>query len=110
MKVDTQPFPGVNMVEGHRDSGEQSARRRLDFLFDINMAGSPRRRDEEKGAGPSDQPQKGKKNYITEEQVRHVRYHWPLSVHLLKKYEYRIGSVASMNQKTKNLNTVLARV
>jgi hypothetical protein len=25
MKVDTQPFPGVNMVEGHRDVGEQSA-------------------------------------------------------------------------------------
>jgi hypothetical protein len=26
MKVDTWPFPGVNMVEGHRDTGEQSAR------------------------------------------------------------------------------------
>jgi hypothetical protein len=25
MKVDTWPFPGVNMVEGHRDTGEQSA-------------------------------------------------------------------------------------
>jgi hypothetical protein len=25
MKVDTQPFPGVNMVEGHRDTGERSA-------------------------------------------------------------------------------------
>jgi hypothetical protein len=25
MKVDTQPFPGVNMVENHRDAGEQSA-------------------------------------------------------------------------------------
>jgi hypothetical protein len=32
MKVDTRPFPGVNMVEGHRDTGEQSARRRLDFF------------------------------------------------------------------------------
>jgi hypothetical protein len=41
MKVDTRPFPGINMVEGHRDSGERSARRRLDFLFDVNMAGSP---------------------------------------------------------------------
>jgi hypothetical protein len=27
MKVDTRPFPGVNMVEGHRDMGERSARR-----------------------------------------------------------------------------------
>jgi hypothetical protein len=25
MKVDTWPFPGVNMVEGHRDTGEWSA-------------------------------------------------------------------------------------
>jgi hypothetical protein len=26
MKVDTRPFPGVNMVEGHRDAGESFAR------------------------------------------------------------------------------------
>jgi hypothetical protein len=25
MKVDTRPFPGINMVEGHRDAGEWSA-------------------------------------------------------------------------------------
>jgi hypothetical protein len=74
MKVDTQPFPGVNMVEGHRDLGERSAQRRLDFSFDVNMAGSLRRRDEEKGASPHGRPQKGEKKYITEEQVRHVRY------------------------------------
>jgi hypothetical protein len=61
----------------------------LDFLFDINMAGSPRCRDEEKVASPRDQRQKGKKKYITEEQVRHVRYQQPLSAHLLKKYEYQ---------------------
>jgi hypothetical protein len=60
----------------------------LDFLFDVNMAGSPRRHDE-KGASPCDQPRKGKKKYITEEQVRHVRYQRPLFVHLLKKYEYQ---------------------
>jgi hypothetical protein len=41
MKVDTRPYPGVNMVEGHRDAGEQSVRRRLDFTFDVNMAGPP---------------------------------------------------------------------
>jgi hypothetical protein len=40
MKVDTRPFPGINMVEGHRDTGERSARRRLDFSFDVNMVGS----------------------------------------------------------------------
>jgi hypothetical protein len=89
MKVDTWPFPGVNMVEGHRDTGERSAQRRLDFSFDINMAGPPRRRDEEKGASLHDRPRKGEKKYITKEQVRHVWYQWPLSVHLLKKYEYQ---------------------
>jgi hypothetical protein len=35
MKVDTWPFPGINMVEGHRDAGERSARCRLDFSFDV---------------------------------------------------------------------------
>jgi hypothetical protein len=33
--------------------------------------------------------QKGEKKYITEEQVRHVRYQRPLFSHLLKKYEYQ---------------------
>jgi hypothetical protein len=89
MKVDTQPFPDINRVEGHRDTGEQSTRRRLDFLFDVNMAGSLRRRNEEKGASPHDRPQKGEKKYIIEEQVRHVWYQWLLSAHLLKKYEYQ---------------------
>jgi hypothetical protein len=89
MNVDTWSFPGVNMVEGHRDTGEWSARRRLDFSFDINMAGSLRRRDKEKGVSPRDRPRKGEKKYITEEQVRHVRYRQPLSAHLLKKYEYQ---------------------
>jgi hypothetical protein len=53
MKVNTRPFPGVNMVEGHRDAGEWSARHRLDFMFDINMAGPPRRRDEKEGPVPT---------------------------------------------------------
>jgi hypothetical protein len=109
MKVNTQPFPGINMIEGHMDAGERSARRRLDFTFDINMAGPLRRRDEKEGASPRDWPQKGEREYITEELVRHVWYQWPLSAHLLKKFEY-IGSVASTNQKTKNMNTVLGRV
>jgi hypothetical protein len=89
MKVDTQPFSGVNMVEGHRDAGERSAQHRLDFMFDVNMAGPPRHRDEKEGASPRDRPRKGEREYITEEQVRHVRYQRPLFVHLLKKYKYQ---------------------
>jgi hypothetical protein len=89
MKVDTRSFPGINMVEGHRDAGERFARRRLDFSFDVNMAGLLRCRDKKEGASPHDRPQKGKREYITEEQVRHVQYQWPLSAHLLKKYEYQ---------------------
>jgi hypothetical protein len=89
IKVDTRPFLGVNMVEGHIDAGERSTRHRLDFTFDVNMARLPRRRDEKEGACPRNQPRRGKRDYITEEQVRHVWYQWPLSTHLLKKYEYQ---------------------
>jgi hypothetical protein len=35
MKVDTQPFLSVNMVEGY----DRSARRQLDFALGINMQG-----------------------------------------------------------------------
>jgi hypothetical protein len=52
MKVDTKPFSGVNMVESHRDADERSARHRLDFTFDINMAGPLRCHDEKEGAIP----------------------------------------------------------
>jgi hypothetical protein len=89
MKVDTRPFPGINMVEGQRDAGERSTRRHLDFTFDVNMARPPRCRDEKERASPHDRPRKGEREYITKEQVRHVRYQRPLSVHLLKKYEYQ---------------------
>jgi hypothetical protein len=74
MKVDARSFLGINMVETHRDVGERSARGQLDFMFDINMAGPLRCRDEKEGASPRDQPQKGEREYITEEQVRHVQY------------------------------------
>jgi hypothetical protein len=67
MKVYTRPFPSINMVEGHKDTGEWSTRRRLDFSFNVNMAGSLRCHNEEKGASPRDWPWKGKKKYITEE-------------------------------------------
>jgi hypothetical protein len=66
MKVDTQLFPNVNMVEGY----DRSTRRQLDFTLGINMAGHASRRQE---ADSCDRPQKEERDYITEEQVRHVR-------------------------------------
>jgi hypothetical protein len=86
MKVDTQPFPCVNMVEGY----DRSARRQLDFALGINMAGlAPRCRTRSEEADPCDRPQKGEKGYITEEQVRLVRNQRLASSDLLKRYEYQ---------------------
>jgi hypothetical protein len=86
MKVDTQPFPSVNMVEGC----DRSARPQLDFTFGINMAGpAPCRYARNEEADPCDWPQKREKEYITEEQVRQVRNQRPASAHLLKKFEYQ---------------------
>jgi hypothetical protein len=62
----------------------------LDFAFGINMAGpAPRRYARKEKADPCDRLQKGEKEYITKEQVRHVRNQRPASAHLLKKYEYQ---------------------
>jgi hypothetical protein len=70
MKVDTQPFPNVNMVEGY----DRSTRRQLDFMLDINMAGhTSRQHSKRQEADSRDWPQKEDRDYITEEQVRHVR-------------------------------------
>jgi hypothetical protein len=92
MKVDTQPFPSMNMVEGC----DRSARRQLDFAFGINMAGpAPRHYIRKEKADPYDQPQKGEKEYITEEKVRHVRNQRPASAYLLKKYEYQCMRIAA---------------
>jgi hypothetical protein len=86
MKVDTQPFPSVNMVEGC----DRSARRQLDFALGINMARlAPHRQTKNKEADPSDRPQKEEKGYVIEEQVRHVRNQRPTSSNLLIKYEYQ---------------------
>jgi hypothetical protein len=97
------------MVEGHRDAGERSARRHLNFTFDINMAGPLRRRDEE-GASPRNRPQKCERDYITEEQVRHLRINGLSLCIYSRNMNTSIGNAASMNQKTKNMNTVLGRV
>jgi hypothetical protein len=56
LKVDTQPFPSVNMVEGY----DRSARQQLDFTLGINKTGlAPRRRTKNEEADPCDRPQKG---------------------------------------------------
>jgi hypothetical protein len=67
MKVDTRLFPGINMVEGHRDAGERSAQRRLDFSFNVNMTGLLQCRNKNEGASPRDQPWEGEREYITKE-------------------------------------------
>jgi hypothetical protein len=86
MKVDTQPFLSVNMVEGC----DRSARRQLDFVLGINIARlAPQCQTKNKEADPSDRPQKEEKGYVTEEQVRHVRNQQPTSSDLLRKYEYQ---------------------
>jgi hypothetical protein len=70
MKVDTQPFPNVNMVERYN----RSTRRQLDFTLGINMAGCTSCQYARKQESDScDWPQKEERDYITEEQVRHVR-------------------------------------
>jgi hypothetical protein len=86
MKVDTQPFPNVNMVEGY----DRSTRRQLDFTLDINMAGHTSCQHARKQEADSrDRPQKEGRDYITEEQVRHVKNQRPISSHLLRKYQYQ---------------------
>jgi hypothetical protein len=63
MKVDTQPFPGVNMVESY----DRFARRQLDFALGINMAGvASHYQVKNKEAVPGDRPQKEGKGYVTE--------------------------------------------
>jgi hypothetical protein len=58
MKVDTQPFPSVNMVEVY----DWSARQQLDFALGINMAGlASRCQTKNKEADPSDRPPKRRK-------------------------------------------------
>jgi hypothetical protein len=48
---------------------------------------APRHYERKEKADPFDRPHKGEKEYITEEQVRHIRKQRPASTHLLKKYE-----------------------
>jgi hypothetical protein len=86
MKVDTQPFSNVKMVEGY----DRSTHRQLDFTLGINMVGhASRQHTRRQEADSHDRPQKEERDYITEERVRHVRNQRPVSSHLLRKYQYQ---------------------
>jgi hypothetical protein len=101
MKVDTQSFPGVNMVENY----DRSARRQLDFALGINMAGvTSRYQGKNREADPSDRPQKEKKEYITERQVRYVRNQRPTSSDLLRNMNTSTSSASSGYLRKKNMS------
>ena len=72
MKVDTKPFPQVNVVE-LSDFGSEGQ----DLAFQINMVGPVRRHDKQKreaasGKRPQDEREL-EQQHVTEEQVRHIR-------------------------------------
>ncbi|KAK1693414.1 hypothetical protein QYE76_010111 [Lolium multiflorum] len=93
MKVDTHPFPAVNMVEYACHGGCQPG-----FLCNINMVdlghhagkdgdeGSCSHSKETEEAAPRDRLRQDGKRYVTEGEVKNIRYQRPLSDHLLNKY------------------------
>ncbi|KAK1652076.1 hypothetical protein QYE76_069881 [Lolium multiflorum] len=93
MKVDTQPFPAVNMVEAIHPEGCQPGP-----TFSINMVGPGNHsgKDGDEGscshskdteeAAPRDRLHHDGKRYVTEGEVKNIRYQRPLSDHLLNKY------------------------
>ncbi|KAK1616005.1 hypothetical protein QYE76_021522 [Lolium multiflorum] len=93
MKVDTQPFPAVNMVEVTYPEGCQPGP-----SFSINMVGPGNHsgKDGDEGscshskdteeAAPRDRLRHDGKRYVTEGEVKNIRYQRPLSDHLLNKY------------------------
>ena len=88
MKVDTKPFPQVNVVEpsDFNPTGQN-------FSFQINMAGPVRRRDEQRRESVSSKWPQGQdepeQQRIIEEQVCHICNQLPASDRLLEKYEYQ---------------------
>ncbi|KAK1693737.1 hypothetical protein QYE76_010434 [Lolium multiflorum] len=96
MKVDTHPFPAVNMVEFTHLGGCQP-----DFSANINMVelghhsekggdeGSCSQSKDTEGAAPCDRLRQDGKRYVTEGEVKNIRYQRPLSDHLLNKYVSR---------------------
>jgi hypothetical protein len=104
MKVDTQPFPNVNMMEGY----DRSTHRQLDFTLGINMAGhASRQHPRRQEADSRDRPQKEEEDYITEEQVRHVRNQRLVSSHLLRNTSTSINSVSNARLRKKSTSDAL---
>ncbi|KAK1614581.1 hypothetical protein QYE76_020098 [Lolium multiflorum] len=95
MKVDTHPFP-VNMVEFTHLGGCQP-----DFSANISMVELGHRSEKDgdedscsqskdtEGAAPCDRLRQDGKRYVTEGEVKNIRYQRPLSDHLLNKYVSR---------------------
>src|SRR5215213_4619491 len=93
MKVDTHPFPAVNMVEFAHLRGCQP-----DFSANISMVELGHRSEKDgdedscsqskdtEGAAPCDRLRQDGKRYVTEGEVKNIRYQRPLSDHLLNKY------------------------
>ncbi|KAK1553489.1 hypothetical protein QYE76_007681 [Lolium multiflorum] len=96
MKVDTHPFPAVNMVEFTHLGGCQP-----DFSANISMVELGHRSEKDgdedscsqskdtEGAAPCDRLRQDGKRYVTEGEVKNIRYQRPLSDHLLNKYVSR---------------------
>ncbi|KAK1670504.1 hypothetical protein QYE76_058663 [Lolium multiflorum] len=94
MKVDTHPFPAVNMVEFAHLRGCQP-----DFSANISMVELGHRSEKDgdedscsqskdtEGAAPCDRLRQDGKRYVTEGEVKNIRYQRPLSDHLLNKNE-----------------------
>ncbi|KAK1681779.1 hypothetical protein QYE76_042627 [Lolium multiflorum] len=92
LKGNTGLSHGVNTVDLSHSIREPG------FSFDVNMAGfvirhgadkaesSHSRGKDKEEAVPRDRPQDDDRRYLTEEEVRSIRYQRPLSVHLLNKY------------------------
>ncbi|KAK1630833.1 hypothetical protein QYE76_005148 [Lolium multiflorum] len=95
MRVDTQPFPEVNMVDLSQCIEREPGVSRLISMWagladrhgDDKPESSRSRGKDKKEADPRDRPQHDDRRYLTEEEVISVRYQRPLSAHLLNKYE-----------------------
>ncbi|KAK1649328.1 hypothetical protein QYE76_067133 [Lolium multiflorum] len=93
LKGNTCLSHGVNTVDLSHSIREPG------FSFSVNMArlvnchsadkaeSSHSRGKDKEEAVPRDRPQDDDRRYLTEEEVRSIRYQRPLSVHLLNKYE-----------------------
>ncbi|KAK1647730.1 hypothetical protein QYE76_065535 [Lolium multiflorum] len=105
MKVDTHPFPAVNMVEFTHLGGCQP-----DFSANISMVELGHRSEKDgdedscsqskdtEGAAPCDRLRQDGKRYVTEGEVKNIRYQRPLSDHLLNKYVSRVQRLRGLEE------------